>query len=91
MNHLTAKATGLIVAATVAATGLVATTTATAQTPPAPVNNGPVNLSDKPLAKSGHRITPVSQTSTSDSITIKWKATKQFVTMPTSTVKPQDT
>lgn len=91
-NPLTTTAGAIATATVIAAVGAVgAAATASAQTPPAPTSHGPSSVSTKPPVNSGHLITPTGQSSTSDSITLKWKATKQFVTLQTSTTKPTHT
>ena len=71
-----------------AMTAVLGAGAAAALTPPAPQSQGPANVSDKPLVNSGHKISPKGRSVTSDSITLKWEATKQFVTMQTSRHEP---
>lgn len=88
-NQVATKIAAAAAIATISAVGF--SSVATAQTPPAPTNHGPTSLSKKPLVNSGHKIQPKAQTSTSDSITLKWQATKQFTTLQTATSKPVHT
>lgn len=91
-RHVAKKSTAITATATIAAVSAFAVSSAaSAQTPPAPSNHGPVNLSEKPLVNSGHKISPIKQLSTSNSITLKWQATKQYTTLRTSTTKPVHT
>ena len=90
-NQAVKASTAVAGASFMAAIALAGVIPAAAQTPPAPANNGPTSIGAKPLVNSGHKLTPAGQTSTWNSITLKWKATKRFVTLQTSTAEPVNT
>ena len=91
-QHVARKSAAITATAAIATVSAFAVSSAaTAQTPPAPTNHGPVNLSNKPLVDSGHKINHRGQSSTSNSVTLKWEATKQYTTLQTSTTKPVKT
>lgn len=67
---------------------LSAGSSAHAQSLPAPSSNGPGSVSNKPLINSGHKVTPVSVSTTASTISLRWEATKSFTTIQTSKKKP---